>query len=92
MSEKFRDSPCSVKISPKFRYLGILIVAFWTVCAYLSWQAGSAAWVPLLFLGFALLSVYVSLISGEISMDTESIRYEMFFSTYKMDWAEVKRT
>lgn len=89
MSEYFHSY--SVKIKPTYRILGIAGAIVFSLLALYFWQLDDSDYIPLLFLLFVPIFIFISLISGEIKIDENTIYYKIFFSEYKIDWSEVKR-
>lgn len=81
--------PNHIKLSPFPVYLGAFCNALFCVFAFFSWRAGTG-YLPLLFLGFIPVGVFLILARGSIAFDEKSIYYRIFFSSYKMDWADVR--
>lgn len=65
-------------------------VIFGLFAVVLSWQADG--WkLPLFFLVFATLGVYLILYSGTLKMNSEIISYQTSVSHHQILWSEVKR-
>jgi hypothetical protein len=81
--------PHYVKLSSSTFYIGLVNIVFFSACAFFSWRAGGG-YVTFIFLGFVCLGIFLTFIRGFVAFDEKSIYYRFIFSSYKMDWADVR--
>lgn len=66
-------------------WLCLLLFAFATI---MSWRANTG-YLPLIFLFFVLLGLYIIWTTGRMEADSNSIRFCSHFGKYEMKWEEV---
>jgi hypothetical protein len=78
-------------VKPTFvKVLAWVCIVLFLFCAVMSWRAGGVG-VPLFFLLFVALGLYLLLFSGSVEMDAQTITYRTPLAQYRIKWDEVSR-
>lgn len=72
-----------------YKIIGWVNLLLFTFATIMSWRANTG-YIPLIFLFFALLGLYIVLASGHMEVDSKSIRFYSHFGKYKINWDEIK--
>ena len=72
-----------------YKVIGWMNLLLFTLCTAVSWKVGTG-YIPLVFLFFVLLGLYVIWATGHMEADSISIRFYSHFGKYEINWDEVE--